>query len=145
MSDNRSIDKWPVATPPAEADVQALRAKLGAFNVNRAAIDKGQQIGIFRRDEAGDIIAGIYGWLWGECLEIVLLWIDEPLRGQGLGQQLLANMEEAGRERGARLAMLETFSFQAPDFYEQHGYETFGLIEGYGGRHAKHFMHKDLD
>ncbi len=133
-----------VETPPAAADVQTLRDSLAAFNVGRSAIDQGQQMAIFRRDDAGQIVAGIYGWLWGECLEIVLLWIDEPMRGQGLGRQLLAQMEAAGRERGARLAMLETFSFQAPAFYSQNGYETFGVIDGYGGRHRKHFMRKQL-
>ena len=89
-------------------------------------------------------MAGIYGWLWGECLEIVLLWTDESIRGQGIGQRLLADLENAGRGRGARLAMLETFSFQAPGFYQDRGYQTFGLIEGYGGQHSKYFMRKDL-
>jgi hypothetical protein len=53
-------------------------------------------------------------------------------------------LEAAGRSRGARLAMLETSSFQAPAFYQQQGYEPFGVIDGYGGQHVKHFMRKDL-
>jgi GNAT superfamily N-acetyltransferase len=134
----------PVEMPPADADVRALREKLGEFNVHHGAIDRGQRVAIFHHDETGQMVAGIYGWLWGQCLEIVLLWIDEPLRGQGLGSRLLAQMEDAGRQHGARLAMLETFSFQAPGFYQDQGYETFSIIEGYGGRHAKHFMRKAL-
>jgi len=144
MNDLHPANAPTLENPPDAADVQALRDSLAAFNTGRAAIDQGRQMAIFRRDDAGQIVAGIYGWLWGECLEIVLLWIDEPLRGQGLGRQLLAQMEAAGRERGARLAMLETFSFQAPAFYQQQGYQTFGFLEGYGGRHAKHFMRKQL-
>lgn len=53
-------------------------------------------------------------------------------------------LEAAGRNRGARLAMLETFRFQAPAFYQQQGCETLGIMEGYGGQHAKRFMRKDL-
>lgn len=144
MNEKRVTEEPVLDTPPAEADVQTLRESLQAFNVSRSTISQGQPMAIFKRDDNGQITAGIYGWLWGECLEIVLLWIDKPLRGQGLGQRLLAQMESAGQARGARLAMLETFSFQAPGFYQEQGYETFGIIEGYGGRHAKHFMRKAL-
>lgn len=137
-------DQLSLETPPAERDIQALHDGLAAFNTSKSTIAEGQRMAIFSRDNTGMIVAGIYGWLWGECLEIVLIWVDEPLRNQGLGQQLLAQMEGAGRDRGARVAMLETFSFQAPEYYAKHGYETFGVIEGYGGQHAKHFMRKEL-
>lgn len=133
-----------VDSPPADADLQILREGLSTFNVEQAAMDQGQRLAIFQRDQDGQVVGGIYAWLWGHCLEIFLLWIEEPLRGQGLGRQLLVQMEAAGRQRGARVAMLDTFSFQAPGFYSHHGYQTFGVIEGYGGGHAKHFMRKAL-
>ncbi|MGD8587180.1 MAG: GNAT family N-acetyltransferase [Chloroflexota bacterium] len=144
MNETLPSESFRVEAPPHPADLQALRDNLAAFNVNQAAFDHGQQMAIFHRDETGQIIAGIYGWLWGQCLEIVLLWTDEPLRGQGLGSRLLAQLEATGQQHGARLAMLEIFSFQAPAFYQKRGYETFGVIEGYGDGHAKHFMHKQL-
>jgi GNAT superfamily N-acetyltransferase len=144
MSDSRPSDALVLETSPAAADLEALRAGLGAFNIDRAAIDQGQQMAIFRRDETGKIVAGIHGWLWGECLEIWILWVDEPLRGQGLGRRLLAQMEAAGLERGAHVAYLNTFSFQAPAFYQRYGYKTFGVVQGYGGGHAKHFLRKNL-
>lgn len=144
MNDHQPDRALTLDMPPADADLQAVRSSLAEFNVSHSTMDQGQRTAIFRRDWAGQIVASIYGWLWGATPEIVLLWIDEPLRGQGLGQQLLAQMEAAGRSLGARLAMLETFSFQAPAFYQRCGYETFGVIEGYDRQHAKHFMRKDL-
>jgi GNAT superfamily N-acetyltransferase len=144
MNHSRPTDDLALETPPAAADLEALRAGLHAFNIDEAAMDQGQRMAIFRRDEEGQIMAGIYGWLWGECLEIFQLWIAEPLRGQGLGSQLLAQIEAAGRERGARLAVLDTFSFQAPAFYQRDGYEAFGVVQGYGVGHAEHFMRKEL-
>lgn len=144
MNHSRLTDALTLETAPAASDLEALRAGLGAFNIDRAAIDQGQQLAIFRRDQAGRVVAGIHGWLWGECLEIWILWVDERLRGQGLGRRLLAQLEAAGRERGARLAFLDTFSFQAPAFYQRYGYETFGVLQGYGDGHAKHFLRKKL-
>jgi GNAT superfamily N-acetyltransferase len=135
---------WRVDAPPEQADTIALRQKLQQSNMERAAVAQGQPLGIYLRDADGELTAGIYGWLWGECLEIDYLWVDEGLRGQGIGRRLLLHLEQAGKERGARLALLDTFSFQAPGFYERLGYQTFGLIEGYGGHHAKHFMRKQL-
>lgn len=144
MSDQRVTEELELETPPAEADVRTLRERLRGFNTSRSTIEQGQPMAIFKRDDEEQMLAGVYGWLWGECLEIVFLWVAEPLRGQGLGRRLLRQMESAGQKRGARLAMLETFSFQAPGFYQDQGYETFSIIEGYGGRHAKHFMRKAL-
>jgi GNAT superfamily N-acetyltransferase len=144
MNADSSAGSWRVEAPPDSADTRKLRRKLQRFNQKRAAVEQGQPLGIFLRGDDGDIEAGVYGWLWGGCLEIDYLWVAELLRGQGVGRRLLLRIEQEGRERGARLAILDTFSFQAPGFYERLGYETFGLIEGYGDRHAKHFMRKQL-
>ena len=35
------------------------------------------------------------------------------------------------REMGARNAALETFEWQAPRFYQKHGYEEVARLEGY--------------
>lgn len=40
--------------------------------------------------------------------------------------------------------MLETFSFQAPEFYRKLGYQAFGVIDGYADGHQKIFMQKEL-
>lgn len=144
MNTELSEVAWHVDAPPDPADTQALGKKLQQSNMDRAAVEQGQPLGIFLRASDGEMMAGVYSWLWGGCLEIYKLWVDEGLRGQGIGRRLLRRIEQEGRERGARLAVLDTFSFQAPVFYKRLGYETFGLIEGYGGQYAKHFMRKQL-
>ncbi|MCB8922777.1 MAG: GNAT family N-acetyltransferase [Ardenticatenaceae bacterium] len=49
-----------------------------------------------------------------------LMWIEEELRGQGYGHRL-TQIENEARKRGAEQVYLDTFSFQAPEFYKQHG------------------------
>ena len=137
-------DDWTVQTDPATADVEALRERLRAFNGSRADMAGGQELAVFLRNGGGDLAAGISGWLWGEVLEIDYLWVDEPLRGKGVGGRLLRTLEDEARERGGRQAILDTFDFQASDFYQAQGYEVLGVIEGYGVGHQKYFLRKSL-
>jgi hypothetical protein len=101
-------------------------------------------LAIFLRDEAGEMMGGICGELWGAVLETDFLWIDESLRGQGVGKRLLLMLEEAARERNGRTAILNTFDFQSPDFYQSLGYEIMGIIEGFSHQHRKYFLRKSL-
>lgn len=135
---------WAVEESPSEQDAQLLRKQLQAYNIAQAQVDEGVQLAILLRDTQNDIAAGITGWLWGACLEIDFLWVHEDLRGQGIGERLVRSLEAEAKARGCRQIMLVTFSFQAPDFYRSLGYDTFGIIDGYGHGHQKFFMWKKL-
>jgi GNAT superfamily N-acetyltransferase len=90
------------------------------------------------------VMGGIIGethWNW---LFINLMWIREELRGQGYGHQLLLAAEEEGRKRGATHAYLDTFSFQAPEFYQKHGYKVFGVLENFPPGHTRYYLTKQL-
>jgi hypothetical protein len=41
-------------------------------------------------------------------------------------------------------AYLDTFSFQAPDFYKKLGYEVFGELQDFPHGHQRYFMKKRL-
>ena len=56
---------------------------------------------------------------------IRILWVSEALRGQGFGQRLVEMAERRATERGCRHVFLDTFSFQAPGFYEKLGYQIY--------------------
>jgi GNAT superfamily N-acetyltransferase len=43
-------------------------------------------------------------------------------RGAGLGARLLEEFEAEARSRGCRRVFVTSFTFQAPGFYERHGY-----------------------
>jgi len=72
------------------------------------------------------------------------MWLKEELRGRGYGHQLLLLAEEEGRKRGAKQVYLDTFSFQAPDFYKKHGYEVFGELHDFPPGHQRYFLTKQL-
>ena len=103
-----------------------------------------QPLAISARDANGVIIGGVYGatmWSW---LMIDGLWVDEALRGRGLGSRLLLRSEAIAIERGCRGSWLGTFDFQARAFYERHGYTVFAELTGFPPGHTHHHLWKDL-
>ncbi|WP_328558231.1 GNAT family N-acetyltransferase [Streptomyces sp. NBC_00358] len=86
---------------------------------------------VWAMDEAGDMAGGLAGHTWTTWLHVTYLWVDERYRGTGLGSRLLAEAEATAGGRGCRAARLETWDFQAPDFYRKQGYEVACVIPDY--------------
>lgn len=83
------------------------------------------------RNEQGEIVGGITGTLcWGHC-HIDFFWVDQNCRGKGLGKELLMKIENLAKEKGCYLVILDTFSFQAPEFYKSLGYKVFGTVNDF--------------
>ncbi|WP_329218067.1 GNAT family N-acetyltransferase [Streptomyces sp. NBC_01485] len=80
----------------------------------------------------GELAGGLVGHTWTTWLHVAHLWVDAPHRGTGLGSRLLARAERvASGERGCTRVRLETWDFQAPEFYRRQGYEVVCVIEDY--------------
>jgi GNAT superfamily N-acetyltransferase len=87
---------------------------------------------VWALDGSGELAGGLVGHTWASWLHVTYLWVDAPHRGTGLGTRLLAHAERTARERrGCGRARLETWDFQAPDFYRKQGYEVACVIEDY--------------
>ncbi|WOD61982.1 GNAT family N-acetyltransferase [Niallia taxi] len=81
------------------------------------------------RDDNDQIIGGITAVMFWHHLQIESLWVDETIRGCGCGSGLLQKIEECALEYKCSHIQLDTFSFQAPEFYRKHGYEIAGVIK----------------
>ncbi|MCX4994460.1 GNAT family N-acetyltransferase [Streptomyces longwoodensis] len=95
-------------------------------------------------DEEGELIGGLSAWTWGGLLGIEMLWVREESRGDGWGSRLLSAAEEAARERGCDRACVSSFTFQAPAFYQGHGYVETGRTLGVPGGAEDVHMFKSL-
>jgi GNAT superfamily N-acetyltransferase len=126
-------------------DIHALEDRLYEVNLARTGRTDGSMLGIFVRDAEGALRAGLYGHTWGGWLEVRALWVREEERGRGLGSRLLAAAEAEARARGCHTAILETHSFQAPEFYRRHGYEVYAEHVGYPPGHSKLYLKKHLN
>ncbi|MGN6244450.1 MAG: GNAT family N-acetyltransferase [Motilibacteraceae bacterium] len=81
-------------------------------------------------DDAGDLVGGMSGWTWGVAAGIGLSWVRADARGSGVGSRLLSAFEDEARSRGCRHVFVTSFTFQAPGFYERHGYREIFRWEG---------------
>lgn len=94
--------------------------------------------------ESGDVVAGLEGAAYWGKLHIRLLWVHPDHQSKGLGSRLMRWAEEQGRKLGCNSAMVDTMSFQAPEFYARLGYRQFGVSEGYEGGASRHYFEKQL-
>lgn len=93
----------------------------------------------------GEILAGINSELYcWNVLYIDILWVKDEFRQNGYGSVLLNEIEKIAKEKGCRLIHLDTFDFQAKDFYLKHGYEIFGVLEGCPAEHKRYYLKKDI-
>ena len=98
----------------------------------------------FHIEENGTIVAGIVAGGVCDTLEIEFLFVDEAHRGKGLGKRLIAHAEEAARRGGLTRVLLNTYSFQAPEFYKKLGYTVAAKIDPCFGDFAQYFFTKRL-
>ena len=114
------------------------------YNAQQAGDDKVQSLCFVLRAPDQEIVGGAIGATYWNWFHLDLMWIREELRGRGYGHRLLTLAEEEARRRGAKKVYLDTFSFQAPNFYKQHGYQVFGELQDFPPGHQRYFLTKEL-
>ena len=129
---------------PDPADALAVRNGLEAYDAAHGVPSDWVPLGIFVKDAAGRVVAGLTGGTYWGWLYVVRLWVDEGLRGRGTGGRLLVQAEQEALRRGCPAAHLATLDFQALPFYEQHGYTVFGRLADCPRGHTRTFGQKEL-
>jgi GNAT superfamily N-acetyltransferase len=114
------------------------------YNLQQAGDNKFQRLCFVLQTPDQVIVGGVLGEVYWDWLYIDLLWVKDELRGRGYGHRLLMRVEDEARQHGARNAYLDTFSFQAPDFYKGHGYQVFGELKNFPTGHQRYFLTKKL-
>ncbi|WP_338654651.1 GNAT family N-acetyltransferase [Lysinibacillus sp. Y5S-8] len=100
-----------------------------------------QEINLFLTDSNGHVYCGILGEICWNWLEIHTLIVDEKLRGLGYGSKLLQTIEQIAFNHECDFIKVDTLSFQALTFYENHHYEIYGTLD-HVGRDFKHYYLK---
>ena len=78
------------------------------------------------------------------CLHISTLFVNENHRGKGYGRDLLRKIESEAKSHACHIIHLDTFDFQAKDFYLQEGYEVFGELGNCPKNHARIYLKKEI-
>ena len=120
------------ATTPEELRSGELGCKLRHYNYGFVGEYPEQRyIRLNARDENGRLLGGLRSFVFLHWLNIEVLFVEAEVRGSGLGSRLLAGAERQAIELGATNAKLDTFEWQAPAFYQKHGYEEYARVDDY--------------
>lgn len=130
---------------PTNDEREAILAPLRAYNTSQAGPGNSELIALLIRGENDEILGGLYARVLYQWLFIELLSVPEQARGQGLGSKLMQMAEDLARDKGCIGAWLDTFDFQAPEFYKKLGYSELGQIVDYPPGHKRLFFQKRLD
>ncbi len=124
----------------AELD-QLLDAELDRFNAAATPEVPAAEELTVRVEHEGRVVAGVSGWTWGQAAGIGMVWVEESVRGSGVGTSAMTAFEDEARRRGCTHVFVTSFTFQAPGFYESSGYQEIFRWEGVPtlGRDDVHF------
>lgn len=128
---------------PDPALVREIVERLVAANNAVAAPENHRSVAVDVRLE-GQLVGGAAGYTHWGWLFVSHLWVAEDRRGHGVGSQLMSAIEQAARGRGAESAHVDTYDFQAVDFYKKAGYRIFGQLDGYPTGHTRFFLQKKI-
>lgn len=90
------------------------------------------------------LLGGIKGHTQRGWLYVGWLWVRDDSRHLGLGTHLMKLAEKEALKRGCHASYLNTYSFQALEFYKKHGYEVFGELNDFPKGHSRIFLKKTL-
>ncbi len=130
-----------------EKEDEHIREQLREYNL-RIAPPKQEYIyknvHLVLEDESNRIYGGLIGKLYRACLFIDVLWVSESKRGFGYGRKLLEEAEIIAKEEACTFVHLDTFNFQAPDFYQKNGFEIYGVLDLYSDGIKRFYLKKEL-
>jgi len=124
---NREKCEWLRNNTPANIKIPDIK------NSNFLAFDNDKLIG-------GAIGFVQYNWYF-----LDLLYVAEKYRGQNIGTSLLKQLEKFAKEQNLTGIRMETWDFQAKEFYEKNGYTVFGEIKDCPPKTICYFLKKNCN
>ena len=135
-------------SPASQSELEVIDEAITNFNIAiaselpRAIL---YRLDFSAKDKKGELLGAIQAKRvnWG-ILEIELLFVFEKHRYKGIASHLLQYVEQSARDHQCHIAHLDTFDFQAKDFYLKQGYSIFGTLENASQGHCRYYMKKEL-
>ena len=123
---------------------QEIGDLIRSYNRSKREKAESEPLNLYVEDDKGELMAGLVAETFGNWLEIEYLFVKEEFRGQGIGSQLLQQAESEAKKRNCRYVFVNTYQFQAPAFYQKHGYKEVFTLKDYPYDGQRHYYQKEL-
>ncbi|MED1116996.1 GNAT family N-acetyltransferase [Bacillus paramycoides] len=130
-----------------QEDSDYIREKVIEYNQKHLSNEEktpSEKVSFIVKNEKEEIVGGITAIIFWHHVHVDFLWVSEEYRHEGYGSKLMNLIEEVAIEKECRLINLDTFSFQAPNFYKKHGYTVIGMSEDHPKGHNHYYLEKRL-
>jgi len=125
-------------------DMKVLVDGMLSYHASKGHPRKVDKYSILIKNDDDKLIGCVMvSFLWNG-MQIGSLWVEESRRGQGLGQKLMEMAETEGKKRGCDFAYTDTFTWQAPGFYEKLGYTIYGKLNDFPKGNELSYYRKSL-
>ena len=115
------------------------------IDYNRSQVGRDSRPFVVALKQDNEVMGGaecVSMWDW---MHIKLLWVKESERKQGCGTSILKLIEKEAIERKCLGIHLDTFSFQAKEFYLKFGFTVFGEINDHPKGHDRYYLKKKFN
>ena len=133
-------------TTDREEDVEFIEKALRQQNRLEAPSTQSKEpvkYNLVLKVSSGEVVGGVITTIYRYSMYVETLWIDEKYRKGGYGTQLMKQAEETARAHGCTMMQLDTFNYQAPEFYKKLGFVQFGEL-GYKEGFVRYYFSKVL-
>jgi GNAT superfamily N-acetyltransferase len=131
-----------IDTDVSDEEAKQIQKRLVEFADEFTGPRNYRKLGLVARVDGGAVIGGLLGNTVWDWLQIGTLWVEEGMRGRGVGSDLLERAEAIARDRGCKFAKLDTFEFEAREFYERHGYFVHSVTDDFPVGHKQYHLQK---
>lgn len=129
---------------PNEEDKKVMVEGMLSYHASKGHPRKTETYTIVLKNKENKVVGmAIVSFLWNG-MHIDTLWVDESVHKQGWGKKLMEMAEKEAIKRGCTLAYTDTFTWQAPGFYEKLGYELYGKLENFPEGNSLSYYRKNL-
>ena len=130
---------------PRDADIQVLSSGILDYAKQQKDHKPIDYFAFFVRDKQKKIVGGCTGGNMYGCLYIDQLWLNESLRHQGYGTELIKQAEQFGLQHHCSVAAVNTMEWEALEFYKKLGYTVEFERHGFLHNSVFYYLRKNLN
>jgi GNAT superfamily N-acetyltransferase len=117
-----------IITDPGKDVANWIIDRLIAFNESKAGARNSQRYAVLAFNADGEQLGGLLAERSWKMFSVSHLLVEASARGHGIGRDLMALAEALARQVDSTTVLLDTFEFQAPEFYRKCGYQEIGQL-----------------